>query len=202
MKKNYLLLCLFISLSIFSRAQKVTISGYVSDVATGEKLINANIFETENLSGTISNEYGFYSVTFPAGKIQLQYSFVGYERQNFQLDLKRDTVINIALKLMDEIDEITVIGNRSKIESSQMSMVEIPGSKLQKLPVLLGEPDVLKVIQLLPGVQSGTEGTSGIYVRGGGPDQNLFLLDGVPVYNASHLFGFFSVFNPTAVKTV
>jgi outer membrane receptor for ferrienterochelin and colicin len=202
MKKIYLLLFSTIFLSIFSLAQKVTISGYVSDVATGEKLINANIFETENLSGTISNEYGFYSVTFPAGKIQIQYSFVGYEKQNIELDLKKDTVLNIALKMMGEIDEITVLGNRSKIESSQMSMVEIPGSKLQKLPVLFGEPDVLKVIQLLPGVQSGTEGTSGIYVRGGGPDQNLFLLDGVPVYNASHLFGFFSVFNPTAVKTV
>ena len=148
MKKNYLLLCLSIFLSVFSQAQKVTISGYVSDVATGEKLINANIFETENLSGTISNEYGFYSVTLPAGKKQIQYSFVGYEKQNIEIDLHKDTVINVALKLMGEIDEITVLGNRSKIESSQMSMVEIPGSKLQKLPVLFGEPDVLKVIQL------------------------------------------------------
>jgi outer membrane receptor for ferrienterochelin and colicin len=202
MKKINLFLYLFISSVFYSHAQKITISGYVSDLQTGEKLINANIFETENLNGTISNEYGFYSLTLSAGETQIQYSFVGYEKQNIDFNLLKDTILNISLKLIGAIDEITVLGNRSKIESSQMSMVEISGSKLQKLPVLLGEPDVLKVIQLLPGVQSGTEGTSGIYVRGGGPDQNLFLLDGVPVYNASHLFGFFSVFNPTAVKTV
>jgi len=202
MKKINVLLYFVISSVTYSHAQKITISGYVSDLQTGEKLINANIFETENLNGTISNEYGFYSLTLPAGETQIQCSFVGYEKQNIEIILQKDTSLNISLKLMGELNEITVLGNRSKIESSQMSMVEISGSKLQKLPVLLGEPDVLKVIQLLPGVQSGTEGTSGIYVRGGGPDQNLFLLDGVPVYNASHLFGFFSVFNPTAVKTV
>lgn len=202
MKKIYVALFVLLGFAARSQEQKATISGYVSDVATGEKLINANIYDPESLNGTISNEYGFYSLTVPVGETALQYSFVGYETIRVELDLQKDTVFNMALKLMGELDEITVQGNRSKVESSQMSMVEISGARLQKLPVLLGEPDVLKVIQLLPGVQSGTEGTSGIYVRGGGPDQNLFLLDGVPVYNASHLFGFFSVFNPTAVKTV
>jgi len=202
MKKIYLC-SLFLCLCIYSSyAQKVTISGYITDVATGETLINANVFEPQKEKGTISNVYGFYSLTLPAGENTLQYSFVGYDKQNLQLNLKKDTVINIALKLQNEMNEITVKANKSKVERTQMSMVEIQSEQLKKLPVLLGEPDVLKVIQLLPGVQSGAEGTSGIYVRGGGPDQNLFLLDGVPVYNASHLFGFFSVFNPSAVKTV
>ncbi|WP_346862415.1 TonB-dependent receptor [uncultured Draconibacterium sp.] len=194
-----LLQCLTI---ISSSAQKVTISGYISDVATGEMLINANVYAPVHQSGNISNVYGFYSVTLPAGDISLQYSFVGYEKQEIKLNTLKDTVLNVSLKLAGELDEIVVSANKSKVERTQMSMVEIQSAQLQKLPVLFGEPDVLKVIQLLPGVQSGAEGTSGIYVRGGGPDQNLFLLDGVPVYNASHLFGFFSVFNPSAVKTV
>lgn len=202
MQKIHFLFFLFMCLTFYSGAQKITISGYVSDVASGEKFINANIYESKTLSGTVSNEYGFYSLTLPAGITELQYSFVGYEKQILQIDLKKDTAINIGLKLLGELAEITVQGNASKVESSQMSTIEIPIERLQKIPVLLGEPDVLKVIQLLPGVQSGTEGSSGIYVRGGGPDQNLFLLDGVPVYNASHLFGFFSVFNPAAIKTV
>lgn len=203
MKTIPFLILIFLITALCSKAQKtVTISGYISDIATGEVLINANVYEPSKQVGNISNVYGFYSVTLPLGEISLQYSFVGYEKQEIQLNLLKDTAINIALKQSGELDEITVSANKSKVERTQMSMVEIQSEQLKKLPVLLGEPDVLKVIQLLPGVQSGAEGTSGIYVRGGGPDQNLFLLDGVPVYNASHLFGFFSVFNPSAVKTV
>ncbi len=200
--KQFYLCNAFVFFFFFSNAQKVTISGYVTDLSTGEGLINANVYDLQKETGNVSNVYGFYSLTVPAGKAQIQYSFVGYEKQVLELDLKKDTVINIKLKLMGELDEVTVRANKSNVERSQMSMVELPTEKLDKLPLMLGEPDVLKVIQLLPGVQSGAEGTSGIYVRGGGPDQNLFLLDGVPVYNASHLFGFFSVFNPAAVKTV
>ncbi len=200
--KIFYLCSTLVCLIFYSRAQNVTISGYVTDVASGEALINANVYNTERQQGAISNVYGFYSITLPAGKTSLQYSFVGYEKQIIQVDLKEDTVLNIRLKLQPEISEITVRANKSNVERSQMSLIELPTEKLDKLPVMLGEPDVLKVIQLLPGVQSGTEGTSGIYVRGGGPDQNLFLLDGVPVYNANHMFGFFSVFNPAAVKTV
>lgn len=184
-------------------AQTSIVSGHVRDGSSGESLINANVYEKSTKTGTISNEYGFYSLSLKNGKVIVIISFVGYEKKEMEINLSSDTTITVDLKLLSELNEVKVVGNHiSSVESSQMSMVEIATSTLRKLPVMLGEPDVLKVIQLLPGVQSGAEGTSGIYVRGGGPDQNLFLVDGVPVYNASHLFGFFSVFNPSAVKTV
>lgn len=194
---------LFFLYSLSLSAQNYIVSGFVRDKSTGESLINANIYEKGSLIGTISNEYGFYSLSLKNQQNIVVFSFVGYEKQEIELNLVSDTLLIIELKLLSELDEVKVYGNEgSKISRTQMSMVEISTSTLKKIPVLLGEPDVLKVIQLLPGVQSGAEGTSGIYVRGGGPDQNLFLLDGVPVYNANHLFGFFSVFNPSAVKTV
>ncbi|WP_319482625.1 TonB-dependent receptor [uncultured Draconibacterium sp.] len=201
MKPFYLCFALLCS-TVFVRAQEVTISGYITDVASGESLINANIYETLKKKGTVSNVYGFYSLTLPPGQQNLLFSFVGYSKQSLDFNLQKDTVINIRLKQMADLDEITVHASKSNVERTQMSLLQLPVERIEKLPVILGEPDVLKVIQLLPGVQAGTEGTSGIYVRGGGADQNLFLLDGVPVYNASHLFGFFSVFNSNAVKTV
>ncbi|HKJ79810.1 MAG TPA: TonB-dependent receptor, partial [Prolixibacteraceae bacterium] len=197
----------FVGLSILLSytivAKNYQVSGFVRNRATGENLINANVYEKQSMTGTISNEYGFYSLSLKEGDNTLVFSFVGYENQEIEIVLSSDTVITVELDLRSELQEIKVYGNEvSKVDRTQMSMIELPTSTLAKIPVLLGEPDVLKVIQLLPGVQSGTEGTSGIYVRGGGPDQNLFLLDGVPVYNASHLFGFFSVFNPSAINTV
>lgn len=203
MQKATTLFFLFL-IALWSQAQKATISGYITDKSSGERLINANIYETNTLQGTSANNYGFYSISLPKGKIKLAASFIGYQAQQIEIDLQKNTTINFELELMsDQLNEVTVVGNQiNKVEETQMSMIEIPVQKLQKIPVIMGEADVLKVIQLLPGVQSGTEGTSGIYVRGGGSDQNLFLLDGVPVYNASHLLGFFSVFNPDAIKTV
>jgi hypothetical protein len=184
--------------------QRYTISGYIIDKESGERLISANVYEAKTLRGTTANTYGFYSISLPAGQVKIVASFIGYTAQEFNFDLKTDVSLNIELEMQtDQLGEVTVLGNQvNKVEETQMSMIEIPVQKFQKIPVIMGEADVLKVIQLLPGVQSGTEGTSGIYVRGGGPDQNLFLLDGVPVYNASHLLGFFSVFNPDAIKTV
>jgi len=157
------------------------------------------------LSGTTTNNYGFYSLPLQRGKSVIIVSYLGYDPITLEVNLTRDTVMHFSLTMASsEIGAVTVTasGRQSKIESPQMSMIDIPIDKFLKLPVIFGEADVLKVIQLLPGVQSGTEGSTGIYVRGGGPDQNLFLLDGVPVYNASHLFGFMSVFNPDAVKSV
>ncbi|MCF8381771.1 MAG: TonB-dependent receptor [Bacteroidales bacterium] len=184
--------------------QRYTISGFIRDAASNEQLIGANVYESSSLNGTISNFYGFYSLSLSPGEVRIIISYLGYENQLHAFKLTKDTVINFNLSLSStEIEEVTIVGNiQSKLETTQMSMIDIPIEKFAKVPMLLGEADVLKVIQLLPGVQSGTEGFSGIYVRGGGPDQNLFLLDGVPVYNASHLFGFFSVFNPDAVKSV
>ena len=185
-------------------AQKHTISGYVTDAENGERLIGANVYDGNSLEGCVSNNYGFYSLSHDDGPVDLVVSYIGYEPLNIRFMLAGDTLINCDLTLSSsEIEAVTVVGtSRSKVEDTQMSMIDIPIAKLKSVPVMFGEADVLKVIQLLPGVQSGTEGATGIYVRGGGPDQNLFLLDGVPVYNASHLFGFFSEFNPDAVKTV
>jgi len=185
-------------------AQKYTISGYVSDTGSGEKLISATVYDAKSIKGTISNTYGFYSLTLPKGKIQFTISYVGYKTFVKEIDLQRDMKLNVNLDQTIELEEVVVIDNKvkEKVETPQVSMVELPIQKLKSLPVLFGEVDVMKTIQLLPGVQSGNEGTSGIYVRGGGPDQNLILLDGVPVYNPNHLFGFFSVFNNDAISNI
>jgi outer membrane cobalamin receptor len=185
-------------------AQKYTISGTVEDQSSGERLINANIYDPVAYRGVISNNYGFYSITIPAGPVNLICSYVGFKPLDFRLDLRKDTVINLRLDPVTALEEVTITGepSRQALRSTQMSMTELSGQSIEKIPALLGEVDVLKALQLLPGVQSGTEGSSGIYVRGGGPDQNLILLDGVPVYNVNHLFGFFSVFNNDAIQTV
>ncbi|MCK4344779.1 MAG: TonB-dependent receptor, partial [Bacteroidales bacterium] len=195
-------LLLLISYPVF--AQNYTISGFIEDFETGEKLINANIYSSETQKGTISNNYGFYSITLPARNIRIHYSYVGYKGITREFLLNKDTLINIALETSNLLEEIEVRANsiQSDVESSRMSMNRIPVETIKGLPVLLGEIDIIKTIQLLPGVQSGAEGTSGFYVRGGSPDQNLILLDEVPVYNANHLFGFFSVFNNDAINTV
>ena len=128
---------------------------------------------------------------------------MGYNSEQLKVNLKRDTVINFLLKpKSDEINEVVVIGNNSKLDDTQMSSTNMSVKQIKAIPSILGESDVLKVMQLLPGVKGGVEGTSGVYVMGGSPDQNLFLLDGIPIYNASHLLGFFSVFNPDAIKAV
>ncbi len=185
--------------------KRVIVSGFVTDAGSGERMIDATIYEPASLTGTTTNHYGFYSLSLPPGSAEIIVLYMGYASDTAIVSLTRDTTINFSLTMAPvEIGTVTVTagGRRANIESTQMSMIDIPVEKLLRLPVIFGEADVLKVIQLLPGVQAGTEGSSGIYVRGGGPDQNLFLLDGVPVYNANHLFGFMSVFNPDAVKSV
>lgn len=190
--------------SIVSRAQTHTISGFVEDASSGERLIGANVFDSKTYVGTTTNAYGFYSITLKEGPYELQGSFVGFEPRIYTIDLKSDTTINFKMGGMQELEMVEVTATQSERiqEESQMSVIEIPIATIEKIPTLLGEKDVLKTLQLLPGVQSGSEGSSGMYVRGGGPDQNLILLDGVPVYNASHLFGFFSVFNTDAINSV
>lgn len=201
---RYLFLAFLVLLSTDLFSQNITISGYMSDKQTGERLIGATVYNKTILKGTTTNNYGFYSLTIPSGNIKLESSFVGYEKQQIELYLKEDTILNFDLQQnMGELDEVTVRGDMiNKADELQMSMIKLPVEKIQKVPAILGEADVLKVVQLFPGIQSGTEGTSGIYVRGGNSDQNLFLIDGVPIYNASHLLGFFSTFDPDAIKTV
>jgi outer membrane receptor for ferrienterochelin and colicin len=190
--------------AISLQAQRYSINGTVEDKLTGEKLISANIYDAKTFKGISSNAFGFYSLTLPSGDVKLTFSYIGYEAAVLDIILVRDTVINMQLNPVINIGEVVISAERAKsaILSTQMSMTELSSKSIKSLPMLLGEVDVLKALQLLPGVKGGNEGTSGIYVRGGGPDQNLILLDGVPVYNANHLFGFFSVFNPDAIQNV
>lgn len=196
------LLCCFTGLS----AQKsVTLSGYILDASSREKLIGANILSSDFKTGTHTNVYGFYSVTVPRGqKIVFTFSFVGYTPKDFEFSAETNQTLDMLLPPKQVLDEV-VISAKKDIpvhEELQMSKVSIPISQIKALPALLGEVDVLKSLQLLPGVQGGTEGSAGLYVRGGGPDQNLYLLDGVPVYNVNHLGGFFSTFNADAISNV
>jgi hypothetical protein len=187
-----------------AQAQKYTISGTIKDEGSGEYLIGASIYNIPSLQGTTANNYGFYSITLPLDSVRLRISYVGYEQQIVSFLLSKDTTINIALTSGNTLQEVVISGTAEDQiqETTRMGTIDVPLQQVKAMPALLGEVDVLKVIQLLPGVQSGAEGSSGLYVRGGGPDQNLILLDGVPVYNASHLFGFVSVFNADAINHV
>ena len=185
-------------------AQKRTISGYVMDAASKETLIGATIFDKNSGKGCATNSYGFYTLTLNQGQVDLQVSYVGYTQQSRALDLKENLSLNFMLETNTTLDEVVVEGTRATVSARnpQMSVVELPVQQIKSIPTLFGEADVLKAIQLLPGVQNGSEGSAGMYVRGGGPDENLLLLDGVPVYNVNHMLGFFSVFNPDALKNV
>ena len=191
-------------LSATIHAQHYTISGYVSDAVADETMIGATLYDHTSGSGTVTNTYGFYSLTLPAGAVELTASYVGYTPLTKRFVLTCDTVVNMALHTHSALSEVTIVGNRLDlgVRGSQMSAVDIPIAQIKSVPAMFGETDVLKVLQLLPGVQSGTEGSAGLYVRGGSPDENLMLLDGVPVYNVNHMFGFFSAFNADAIKNV
>jgi outer membrane receptor for ferrienterochelin and colicin len=202
--KRLVFATLVILVSLQLQAQRFTIRGTVEDSQTGEKLISCNVYNALTLKGITTNAFGFYSLTLPVGAIKLTASYIGYQTAVIDFNLSRDTLINIRLSPVINLDEVVISAEKAKsaVLSTQMSMTELSSKSIKSLPMLLGEVDVLKALQLLPGVKGGNEGTSGIYVRGGGPDQNLILLDGVPVYNANHLFGFFSVFNPDAIQSV
>lgn len=200
---KYILLNLILSLlPLGIVAQNYTISGYIKDDETHESLIAARVYNDSLKIGALSNIYGFYSLTLPAGEHEILFSFVGKAPQKKLISLDQDIELDIYLKADKELETVVVTGERKAQESTEMSTVKLSMDKVKTLPVLLGEKDIIKTAQLLPGIQSGSEGSSGIYVRGGGPDQNLILLDGVPIYNANHLFGFFSVFNADAINQV
>lgn len=204
MKNTMRLLSLFLLLTSAQLiAQKYTISGYVEDAATGERMVGVNVVAKELSLGTTTNTFGFYSLTLPSSEFNLEMSFIGYQKSIKRVNLVESIQVNVGLESqVEQLDEIVLMGEETIVKQTQSSVIDVPVQQIKSMPALLGEVDVLKAIQLLPGVQSGSEGTSGFYVRGGGPDQNLILLDGVPVYNASHLFGFFSVFNADAIKNV
>jgi len=199
------LLYIFILLQAFAlQAQKVTISGYIKDAKTGEELIGATIFVEETKTGGSANIYGFYSVTLPkAGTYNIKYNYLGYTSVTKTLELTQSKTLNVELSQDNlELKEVVVTGEQSNanVEKVEMSSVTLKMEAVKKIPAFFGEVDVLKIIQLLPGVQNAGDGNTGFFVRGGGSDQNLILLDEAIVYNASHLFNFFSVFNSDAIK--
>lgn len=186
-------------------AQNYTISGTVTDGKTGETLIGATVVLKENGKGAASNVYGFYSVTSEKGTYTLVASYLGYDDYKQTVTLDKDQRISIALSpktITTKVVEITGERNDDNVTKTTMGQIKLDINTIKTIPVFMGEVDVLKTIQLLPGVKGGSEGNAGFYVRGGGPDQNLILLDEATVYNAGHLFGFFSVFNGDAVKGI
>lgn len=208
--KSIRLLCLlliFNALGISMQAQdKLTVSGYVKDASDGEGLIGVSVYSKESGTGAVTNNYGFYSITLPKGTYTFVVSYVGYEKENRTVTLA-DQNVRLDLELKEEgrdLKELVVSTRREddNVSNIEMSVNRVDIKTIQRIPALLGEVDVVRSIQLLPGVSTVGEGATGFNVRGGGIDQNLVLLDEAPVYNSSHLFGFFSVFNPDAVKDV
>ncbi len=204
MKYLPVLLC-FVFFSFTARSQETaTLSGYVTEAATGEPVIGAEAFIEELKKGTVTDIYGFYSITVPKGLYLVTFSAPTLQTDTIQIDLNANITHNA--ELVEEavtIDEFILNAKRGEnVKSTKIGQIELDIDQIKKLPAFLGEVDVIKTIQLLPGVSSVSEGGQGFYVRGGGPDQNLVLLDEAMVYNASHLFGFFSVFNSDAIKNV
>ncbi len=196
---------LLVTFSAFAQ-KKYIISGTVKDSATGETLIGASVTIKESpQTGTITNSYGFYSLTAPKGDCTLQVSYIGYETAVMPISLNSDLKINISLSAKSELKEVVISANKpndDNVTSAQMGVEKLNMAQINNVPVLLGEKDILKTISLLPGIKSAGEGNTGFYVRGGASDQNLILLDEATVYNASHFFGFFSTFNSDAIKDV
>lgn len=184
--------------------KKVTLSGYMRDAKGSEALIAATIYVKELGIGTQTNNYGFYSISVPAGSYTFIYSYIGYTTQTKQISLTTDQTLNVELVSETVLKEVEITSERQdkNVSGTQMGTISISAQKVKKLPVIFGETDILKTLQLMPGVQSAGEGNAGFYVRGGGPDQNLILLDDAVVYNTGHLFGFFSVFNTDALNNV
>lgn len=201
-----LLLLFSYSVCSFGQTNKYTISGYVKDEKSGEALIGSSIYIKELTNvGTAANEYGFYSLTIPAGTYILVVQSFGYNLREVPLVLSNNVKMDFSLSeevLEMEVVELDIQKKNENITQTQMGVEKLEMKEINKIPVLLGERDVLKSMQLIPGIKSAGEGNTGFYVRGGSADQNLILLDEAPVYNASHLLGFFSVFNSDAIKDV
>ena len=203
--KIFLLICCFIySQHLKSQtSEEYTISGYIKDSTSGEELINASLFIKGTTTGTVSNVYGYYSLTLPVGKHELIFSYLGFEDLTKSIILDKDIRLDIELaEASNMMSEVVISAEEvdKNVQNTQMSRVKVDIETVKKMPALFGEVDIIKAIQLLPGVKSIGEGTSGFYVRGGNVDQNLVLLDEAPIYNASHMLGFFSAFNPDAIK--
>ncbi len=204
-KNTILLLMQLVILKSYS--QNFTVSGYVNDLKDGESLIGVTVSFPALKKGTVTNGYGFYAYTLPAGTYEIVFNYLGYKAQKHTIILDKNLSLNIKLsESSSEIGEVVIKAGDSKgkqqVQSTEMGKLNIPIELIRKVPTLFGESDLIKVLQLMPGVKRGTEGTTGMYVRGGGNDENLILLDEAPVYNTGHLLGFFSVFNSNSIKDV
>nr|HPQ20642.1 carboxypeptidase-like regulatory domain-containing protein [Saprospiraceae bacterium] len=204
MKKHFITI-LLLAVSHLISGQNYTLSGYVSDASNGESLIGASVYVKDSNQGATSNSYGFYSLTLPPGDYTVVFSYLGFQDQSTTINLDQNKSLNTRLAIENNlIDEVVVTAESEdkNVRDLQMSVNKLDIKTIQKVPTLLGETEIIRSIQLLPGVTTVGEGAAGFNVRGGSIDQNLVLLDEAPVYNSSHLFGFFSVFNPDAVKDV
>ena len=205
MKKYFFTVLIPVLICSCAIGQKVTISGHIKNKENGEVLIGANVYEKGTSSGTSTNAYGFYSITFSSGKHSLIYSYMGYQTKKITFNFTQDTIIDVELSPQSrEIEEVVVSARRENenVVSTDVSMEKLNSQTIKKIPVLMGEADMIKSLQLMPGVKSVGSMSSGMSIRGGARDQNLLLLDEAPVYNASHLSGLFSVFNNDAIKNV
>ncbi|HYG14277.1 MAG TPA: TonB-dependent receptor, partial [Bacteroidia bacterium] len=203
MKPIQLLLLLLLAPLAMKAQTRYTVSGTVKDASNGEELISASVVVKGTSTGTTSNTYGFYSLSLDAGKYTLVYSYIGYEPQTVEVDLTSNKTINIELKeTVSEVAEVVITGEKAdkNVSENKMSSVTLDVKTIRKVPVLLGEMDIIKVAQLLPGVQAAGDGSTLTIVRGGNIDHNLVVLDEAVVYNPSHVIGFFSVFNGDAIK--
>ncbi len=201
--KKISLLCLLLSCLLATAQEKFTLSGTISDSKSNETLIGVNLFIPELKTGVTTNEYGFYSITIPKGNYNIRISYMGYQTLEESIQLNQNTKTNFKLLTNENtLKEIIITDTKTKtdIRKPEMSVNKLSISAIKRMPVVLGEVDVLKSILLLPGVTNAGEGASGFNVRGGGADQNLILLDEATIFNSSHVFGFFSVFNPDAIK--
>ncbi len=205
MFRIFVIVILLFSANSLRANQNFTLSGYVRDASTGETLIGANISLTKENKTVNSNNYGFYSITLKEGTYQIAVSFVGYKTQFLEINLNQDLQFNIDMVSAEKLAEAVIVVSTKRennVKSAQMGKITLPMEQIKSVPAFLGEVDLLKVVQFIPGVRNAGEGSSGLYVRGGGPDQNLILLDDAIVYNSGHLFGFFSIFNSDAIKNV
>ena len=186
------------------KPKQVTVSGFVRDKRSAESLIGASVYEAHSRVGTASNNFGFFSLTLPPGDITIRSSYIGYTSHQYILNgLERDTVLTIELEPSASLQEVVITGqsnDKQSVLSTQMGALEINQQTIRSTPVMFGEADIIKTLQLTPGVSAGTEGTAGMYVRGGNVDENLFLIDGNPVYQINHIGGIFSAFNPEAIS--
>ncbi|MEJ5304090.1 MAG: TonB-dependent receptor [Bacteroidales bacterium] len=203
---THIILFVAIQMSLAEELPKRTVSGIISDASSGEVLIGATVLVKQTLNGTSSNVYGFYSITLPAGVYELEFSFVGYDKKVLKADLSQSNLrLDVALNPKPkELATVVISAEKTdaNVKTNEMSVIRLDSKTIERIPALLGEVDIIRAMQMLPGVKMVAEGSTGFSVRGGAPDQNLILLDEAQVYNAAHLLGFFSVFNNDVVKDV